>query len=72
MALMDRGIVAEAEEGDRVGSLASEVEPVEDTQGPIPAPECPDSVNGGIVEGGLEVGQPVLVGTCQISNSLPR
>ena len=36
MTLVERGIVAEAEEGDRITSLAFEIQSIENPEGAIP------------------------------------
>ena len=61
------GVVAEAHKGDGVATLTGEIQPVEDAQRPVPAPERPHRVGRGVIEGGLQVREPFLVASGQVA-----
>ena len=43
------------------------VHPVEQTDRAVAAADAPDGINGGVLEGLIEIGQPFVVGTGQIA-----
>jgi hypothetical protein len=42
---VDRRVVTESHEGDRILTLPSEVEAIQDAEGPIPSPKRPNAID---------------------------
>ena len=62
---MDRGVVTEADERNRLSLLATQVEPMDYARGAIAAAQCPNPVDRRIIKRGLQVREPLRVRTCK-------
>ena len=51
---------------------ASKSMPIEDPGRAVAAPDAPDRIDVGIAQGGVQIGQPLLVGAGEVAMALPR
>jgi gamma-glutamyltranspeptidase/glutathione hydrolase len=64
-------VVTEADEGDGSPPLPIEIEPVENTEGAVTASKGPDGVDVRVVEGGLQIGEPICIRAGEVADASP-